>query len=90
MDYIDQDVQTAWIAEHTNLPIETVSGVLAVENEYMARVGIAAAPHGYEFRFSRRVIWRTVPEDGSTCSTSPKSASDCSASPRRGGFGVRG
>ncbi len=50
--YIDAEGQTAWIAEHADLPQATVAAVLELEFEYMIAVGIVDVP-GHEFHYYR-------------------------------------
>lgn len=48
--HINDDGQTAWIAEHADLPYEIVEAVLELELDYMVAVGIADASN-YEVRY---------------------------------------
>ncbi len=41
----------AWVAEHTTLSRTTIVSVLAVEQEFMAAVGILTGPEPYPFHF---------------------------------------
>lgn len=51
MEYVDEDGQAAWIAEHCDLPLRGVALVLGIENEYLVAAGIAIPPAGYEFQY---------------------------------------
>jgi hypothetical protein len=47
-DYIDPVGLRAWVAEHTDLPLEIVGAVLGLEFEFMVAAGIVEAP-GYDY-----------------------------------------
>ena len=51
---VDSDVECAWVAEHCGLSESTVATVLSIEMEFMAGVGIADPPAGYEFTWYSR------------------------------------
>ena len=46
LPYFSHEMQTAWIAEHGDLPMDQVDAVLSVEWQYMVATGIAHKPPG--------------------------------------------
>ncbi len=52
MHFVDGEGQAAWISEHTEVPLDTVTRVLQLEFEYMVGTRIIDLPD-YEFEIFR-------------------------------------